>query len=252
MHIFVDIFSPLIVPLTPWTHSEGRKKWFSVRTIELGQTVKWETGWWPSERAAVQNWFLRNFVKTSKFGVSADTVDLSAVKSSLLLWQTETIRLHPQEGFPMSKLTDDSFLWINFFRNCVKSKLPGLFKGCVWNVKMCCWCDRVTSSSPTFQLLSGLAWHAFCIQFSYGFTTSEIVTNPGYLEFLKVVCEMSKLVTGVTAWQVQAPPSTFCQGLHGTLSIFKIMRLLKVWLKQKSLCFCSDQKSISVQLTGCA
>ena len=65
--------------------------------------------------------------------------------------------------YPNQEMAPSS-IWKHHFRNCDKFRLPVLFKGYVSHVKIGRWCDRVTSPSPTFYLLSGLAWHAFYIQ----------------------------------------------------------------------------------------
>ena len=160
MHFFVDIFSSLIVPSTAWTDCEVRKRWFWVKswiTVKVSKvrdrllTQQWKG-------CSSENWFLRNFVKTSKFGVSGSEretwVGLSDVESGFPLWQTDTIsRPHP----------------------------------------------------PT-RRVSKIQNNRWLLASSYGLITAEIVTNPGYLDFLKVVSQTSKLVAGLTEWQVQAPP----------------------------------------------
>ena len=137
---------------------------------------------------------------------------------------------------------------------------------------------------------------------SYGLILSKIVTNPSYLDFLKVVSQMSKLVAGVTKWRVQAPPTRrlsnvktniwllfmdhnhfwYCEksrlpGLFRRLCL-KCQNWSLVWqhdnskphpppsaracmarflysifslIKAGQFVFCLDQKSISIQLTGC-
>ena len=121
------------------------------------------------------------------------------------------------------------FLWINFIKNCDKSKLPGLFEGCVSNVKIGCWCDKVTSSSSTHE-------KAFQCQnqhmaSSYGFITSEVVTNSGYLDFFEGCVSNVKIGHWCDSMTIASPTLHLLPGL--AWHAFYIQFFL--WLKLDSL-----------------